>query len=97
MFYDKQPKDKQEAYKNMLSIVGSLSKLFSDSVSPYLYYRAHENIFAKYFNVTNNARSDDSADAYDLINKIGIGLKTWVGQDTQKTPDLFFLTYFRLH
>ena len=47
MFYDKQPKDKQEAYKNMLSIVGSLSKLFSDSVSPYLYYRAHENIFAK--------------------------------------------------
>lgn len=87
MFYDKQPKDKQEAYKNMLSIVGSLSKLFSDSVSPYLYYRAHENIFAKYFNVTNNARSDDSADAYDLINKIGIGLKTWVGQDTQKVAE----------
>ena len=49
MFYDNQPKEKQEAYKEMLIILGSLSRLFSTAEEPYLYYRAHENIFAKYF------------------------------------------------
>lgn len=44
MFYDNQPKEKQEAYKEMLIILGSLSRLFSTAEEPYLYYRAHENI-----------------------------------------------------
>lgn len=87
MFYDKQDVEKQNAYKNMLSIIGSLSRLFSTAEEPYLYYRAHENIFAKYFEVENNSRSDDSADACDLKNGIGIGLKTWVGQDNQKVAE----------
>jgi len=64
MFYEKQPETQRNNYKNMLKIVGSLSRLFSTAKEPYLYYRAHENIFSKYFDVKNNARSDDSADAY---------------------------------
>ena len=77
MFYDNQPKEKQEAYKEMLIILGSLSRLFSTAEEPYLYYRAHEN----------NSRNDDSADACDIRNGIGIGLKTWVGQDNQKIAE----------
>lgn len=87
MYYDKQPKEKQDAYKNMLTIVGKLSRLFSTAKEPFLYYRAHENIFSKYFEIENNSRKDDSADACDLNNKIGIGLKTWVGQNNQKVAE----------
>lgn len=76
MYYEIQPKKQKEQYKDMLNIMGQLSRLFSEAKEPYLHYRVHENIFSKYFDVTNNARSDDSADAYDLNNKIGIGLKT---------------------
>ena len=87
MFYDKQPEKMKQDYKNMLQILGSLSKIFSESDVPYLYYRAHENIFSKYFNLTNNSRSDDSADAYSVKEKVGIGLKTWVGQNNQKVAE----------
>ena len=87
MFYDKQPAEKRNSYKGMLKIIGSLSRIFSESDVPYLYYRAHENIFAKYFDLVNNSRSDDSADAYSIDEKIGIGLKTWVGQDNQKVAE----------
>lgn len=87
MYYDKMNEENKKSYKNMLKIVGSLSRLFSDSENPFLYYRAHENIFSKYFNINNNARSDDSADAYDIQLKVGIGLKTWVGRDTQKVAE----------
>lgn len=71
----------------MLTIVGKLSRLFSTAEEPYLYYRAHENVFAKYFDVDNNARHDDSADAYSTEQGVGIGLKTWVGQDNQKVAE----------
>lgn len=87
MFYDKQPVEKRNSYKGMLKIIGSLSRIFSESDVPYLYYRAHENIFSKYFDLVNNSRSDDSADAYSIEEKIGIGLKTWVGQDNQKIAE----------
>lgn len=86
MFYEKQPKRQQEDYKKMLEIVGSLSRLFSNAKQPYLPYRIHENVFAKYFDVKNNARHDDSADAYSEAG-VGIGLKTWVGQDNQKVAE----------
>ena len=87
MFYDKQPKQQQEDYKKMLELVGSLSRLFSEAKEPFLHYRAHENIFAKYFDVENNARSDDSADAFNSKKGIGIGLKTWMGGNDQKVAE----------
>ena len=85
MFYEKQPKEQQENYKEMLKIMGELSNLFSNSESPYLNYRAHENIFCKYFGATNLGRLDNSADAKK--GNIGIGLKTWIGQDDQKVAE----------
>ena len=85
MFYENQPTEQQDNYKHMLQIVGSLSNLFSESEQPYLYYRCHENIFCKYFYALNLSREDCSADAQK--DKIGIGLKTWVGADNQKVAE----------
>lgn len=85
MFYDRQPLSNREAYKDMLRIMGQLSKLFSESDCPYLAYRAHENIFCKYLGTDNLARSDCSADAKK--DGIGIGLKTWMGNDDQKVAE----------
>ena len=85
MFYDKQPEKNKTEYKEMLSIMGQLSNLFSESNEPYLAYRAHENIFCKYFAADNLARFDCSADAKK--KKIGIGLKTWVGRNDQKVAE----------
>ncbi len=87
MYYEKQPDEMKNNYKAMLQIMGSLSRLFSESDEPYLYYRSHENIFAKYFELENNSRHDDSADAYSRKDKIGIGLKTWVGKNEQKIAE----------
>lgn len=85
MFYEKQPKEQQDNYKSMLALIGSLSNLFADSSTPMLYYRAHENIFCKYFEAENLSREDCSADAAKGV--IGIGLKTWVGRDDQKVAE----------
>lgn len=85
MFYDKQPQEMKDQYKKMLSIIGKLTLLFSESNCPYLPYRAHENTFCKYFEADNLARSDCSADAKK--GKIGIGLKTWMGTDDQKIAE----------
>lgn len=85
MFYDKQPEINKNNYKEMLKIVGQLSNLFSESECPYLAYRAHENIFCKYLEAENLARSDCSADAKK--DEIGIGLKTWMGNDDQKVAE----------
>lgn len=85
MFYEHQPLNQRENYKKMLSIIGNLTQLFSESDCPYLPYRAHENIFCKYFEADNLARMDCSADAKK--NRVGIGLKTWMGQDDQKIAE----------
>lgn len=85
MFYENQPTKQQAEYKRMLTIIGNLTLLFSESDCPYLPYRAHENIFCKYFQADNLARSDCSADAQK--GKIGIGLKTWMGGDDQKVAE----------
>lgn len=85
MFYEAQPAEQRTSYKKMLSLIGNLTLLFSESDCPYLPYRCHENIFCKYFEADNLARSDCSADAKK--DNIGIGLKTWVGQDDQKIAE----------
>lgn len=85
MFYQKQPIIQRENYKKMLSIVGSLTELFSESECPYIPYRAHENIFCRYFEAENLARLDCSADAKK--GSVGIGLKTWTGSGDQKVAE----------
>lgn len=85
MFYELQPEENRNQYKKMLKLVGQLSNLFSESECPYLAYRAHENIFCKYLDAVNLARSDCSADAKK--GAVGIGLKTWMGNDDQKVAE----------
>lgn len=85
MFYENQPASCRNNYKKMLTIIGNLTQLFSESDCPYLPYRAHENIFCKYLNAENLARQDCSADAKK--DGIGVGLKTWMGQDDQKVAE----------
>ena len=85
MFYELQPLAHREDYKKMLTIIGNLTQLFSESDCPYLPYRVHENVFCKYFNAENLARLDCSADAKK--GTLGVGLKTWTGQDDQKVAE----------
>jgi len=81
MFFDNQEKDKREQYQQFLEIVGSLSNLFSNSNSPYLYYRIAEKIFCRAFNANDLSRSDVSADAKK--EALGIGLKTFLSNNNQ--------------
>lgn len=76
MFYEFQPLEAREYYKDTLALVGSLSRLFSTSDVPMLHYRAHENIFCDSFEAYNCSRDDKSVDA--VKDRLGIGLKTWV-------------------
>lgn len=85
MFYDKQEEEDKLRYKKCLTIMGYLSRLFSDSDKPYIVYRSHENIFCSCFHAENLSRSDCSIDAKK--NNIGIGLKTWVGSNDQKVAE----------
>ena len=85
MFYNHQTEDAKNNYKKMLTIIGGMTKLFNDDEIPYLHYRCQENIFCKYFDAINLARHDCSADAKK--GNIGIGLKTWRGQNDQKVAE----------
>ena len=88
MILDNVEQNQLNYYKNMLSIIGSLSKLFSESDIPYLNYRITENLFCKAFNAKNLSRSDVSADA--SIDQIGIGIKTFLygnGKTWQKIAE----------
>lgn len=88
MFYDIQDEEQKQLYTQLLQITCSLSNLFSDSVDPFLYYRAMENIFCKAFNATNYARSDISVDSGK--GNVGLGLKTFLhknGKTLQKIAE----------
>jgi hypothetical protein len=81
MFLDKQTAEQRDKYIKLLAGVGSLSKLFSDSQTPFLYYRAHENIFCLSLDADNKARGDYAVDA--VKDGVGVGLKTFVGKNSQ--------------
>lgn len=76
MFFNSQNKYQQDEYQKFLKIVGHLSNLFSESTTPYLYYRIAEKIFCKAFEAEDLSRSDVSADAKKF--NIGVGLKTFL-------------------
>ncbi len=66
----------KQQYEKFLTIVGSLSNLFSESEVPFLYYRIAEKIFCKAFEADDLSRSDVSVDVKKGV--LGIGLKTFV-------------------
>lgn len=73
-------------YIKYLKIFGAISGLFKDiqegdnAKKPYLYYRNHEQLFSKVFDVEDLTRKDSAFDAIAKIDdeRIGIGLKTWI-------------------
>ena len=77
-----QDAQQRDYYINTLKSVGALSRLFSESAEPYLYYRLAENIFCKSFEAENLSRTDTSADASK--GAIGIGLKTYLQNNKYK-------------
>lgn len=66
---------KNDSYFKMLSLMGRLSRLFSESETPYIHYRVTENLFCKYYNADNLSRTDTAYDA--KLNNLGIGIKTF--------------------
>ncbi len=76
MFYENQPHEAQEAYKEYLKSMAALSRLFSTNADAYIDSRVAENLFCKSFDAENSARDDSTADAYK--DSIGIGIKTFI-------------------
>ncbi|WP_235376102.1 hypothetical protein, partial [Proteus faecis] len=80
------PQEKKDEYIKFLEIFGALSGLFKDTEAgssadkPYLYYRNHEQLFARVFDVEDLTRKDSAFDAIAKMgkNRIGVGLKTWI-------------------
>lgn len=70
------PIAKKELYYKLLQVNASLSRLFSDSPTPFLQYRVVENAYCRSFGATNLSRSDTAFDAQ--IGSTGIGLKTFL-------------------
>jgi len=88
LFFDRQEEEMKKNYIELLKITGALSRLFSDSSNPYLYYRSMENIFCKVFKANDLSRSDISVDASK--DGQGIGLKTFLhnnGRTFQKVAE----------
>lgn len=63
-------------YFEMLQLMASISRLFSESATPYLDYRLAENLFCKYYDAQNDARSCTAYDA--RLAGLGIGIKTFI-------------------
>ena len=77
-----------ETYFEMLRLMSSLSKLFSENSTPYLDYRLAENLFCKYYNAMNDARTCTAYDA--RLSRLGIGIKTFGingGSSTEKIAE----------
>ena len=75
-------------YFEMLRLMASISRLFSESSTPYLDYRLTENLFCKYFEAQNDARSCIAYDA--RLSNLGIGIKTFginKGYSTEKIAE----------
>ena len=81
MFFQNQSPDQQREYQHFLEIVGSLSNLYSNSKTPYLYYRIAEKLFCRAFNADDLSRGDVSADAKK--GSVGIGLKTFLANNNK--------------
>lgn len=79
MFLKDQDREQIKYYERMLTIIGSLSRLSSESNSPYIQYRMAENLFCKAFGAKNHSRGDCSVDASK--DGLGIGIKTFLGKN----------------
>lgn len=82
------PLEAKEQYYKLLQVNASLSRLFSDSPTPFLQYRVVENAYCRSFGATNLSRSDTAFDAQ--VGEIGVGLKTFIctgGKSLEKVAE----------
>lgn len=79
-------KEDVKDYLKLLNVVCSLSRLYSESDTPFLYYRSAENVFCKAFKADNLSRTDTAYDA--KINNIGIGIKTFIAESNTKSEKI---------
>lgn len=86
MFLEIQTSKKIEEYKQKLELIGSLSRLFSESTIPFIQYRIAENLFCNVFEADNQSRSDLSVDA--TLSNLGFGIKTFVSKSKTKTEKI---------
>ena len=84
-YMDNTTDEEKRYYEQLLQVTGSLSKLFSENTKPYLASRLTENLFCRCLRAENLSRSDITADAKK--NGIGIGIKTWIGNSSQKIAE----------
>jgi hypothetical protein len=73
-------------YFEMLKVMAKLSRLFSENEIPYLDYRLTENLFCKYYDAINDARSCTAYDA--RIKALGIGIKTFIISNDSSTEKI---------
>lgn len=88
MFFSSQSTLQKKEYEEFLKIAWSLSNLFSESSTPYLYYRVAEKVFCRAFGAEDLSRSDVSADAKKW--NLWIWLKTflaWNNNSSQKVAE----------
>ncbi len=86
LIWDKFSYEEKNQYIGFLKIFGALSGLFKDNKEgdnarkPYLYYRNHEQLFVRVFDVEDLTRKDSAFDALGIFGeeRVGIGLKTWI-------------------
>lgn len=81
MFFNTQDLENKEEYENLLKSCGYLSNLFSESTTPYLYYRLAEKVFCRAFNADDLSRSDVAVDA--KIGNTGFGIKTFLANNNK--------------
>ena len=77
-----------QRYKEYLSNISLLSRLFSESNVPYIVSRSMERIYCDVFHAEDLGRADCSADA--KLENIGVGLKTFIhgnGRTLQKVAE----------
>ncbi|MGN0007042.1 MAG: hypothetical protein ACI35T_02980 [Alistipes sp.] len=63
-------------YFKSLQLLAGLSRLFSENDVPYLDYRLVENMFCRFYDAVNDARSCIAYDA--RLGHLGIGIKTFI-------------------
>ena len=84
-YMDNTTDEEKRYYEQLLQVTGSLSKLFSENTKPYLASRLTENLFCRCLRAENLSRRDITADAKK--NGIGIGIKTWIENSSQKIAE----------
>lgn len=86
IIWDNFSNEEKQEYIRFIKIFGALSGLFKDNKEgvnakkPYLYYRNHEQLFARVFDVEDLTRKDSAFDVLGIWGeeRVGIGLKTWI-------------------